>query len=343
MRIGINGFGRIGRAVARVLLDRGNHEIVHINDINPDSNNLAYLWKYDSIYGRLPHDIRAEGNALAVNGNTVSITHEAKIDQVPWADKGVDVVIEATGVKENEKLAKTMVQKTSFPVFVTNACPDADATLLFGVSEQAYDPKLHKLVAMSICDTNACAPILKLLDEHYGIDHGYITTLHPWLSYQNLMDGPSRSQSYPGATHSHYALGRSSIGTLIPKPTTVVSACERALPHIQGKLQCMSYRVPTSIVSTADMVITVKKSVSDKDVLALVQDAEKKMPNVLRVTGEPLISLDYMKDSHSVIFDSRWLMVNAGHHVKMVLWYDNEWGYSSRVADGVDLYARLRA
>ncbi|MBI4126187.1 MAG: aldehyde dehydrogenase [Deltaproteobacteria bacterium] len=343
MRIGINGFGRIGRAVARVLLERGGHEIVHINDINPDTNNLAYLLNYDSIYGRLAPEVRAESSTLLVGGKAISVSHESKISTVAWADKGVDVVVEATGVKENERLAKEMVRSTKFPVFVTNACPDADTTLLFGVSDKDYDPARHKLVAMSICDTNACAPILKLLDEAYGIDHGYITTLHPWLSYQNLMDGPSRSQSYPGATHSHFALGRSSIGTLIPKPTTVVSACERALPHIQGKLQCMSYRVPTSIVSTADMVITVKKPVSDKDVLKLVEGAQAQMPNVLRVTGEPLISLDYMKDSHSVIFDSRWLMVNAGHHIKMVLWYDNEWGYSSRVADGIDLYGRLRA
>jgi glyceraldehyde 3-phosphate dehydrogenase len=341
LRIGINGFGRIGRAVARVLLEQGRHQIVHINDINPDPANLAYLLKYDTIYGRMENNITGDGNKIAVDGNFATVSHERHIQSVNWKNLGVDVVIESTGVKENE-LAAQELGKAGINVLITNAAHSADFTLVFGISDDKFDAKKHRVVSTSICDTNACAPLLHVLEQKFGIDHGFITTLHPWLSYQNLMDGPSRSQAYPGSTYGHYALGRSSIGTLIPKPTTVVTACERILPEMKGRFQCMSYRVPTSIVSCGDLVITTKRSVDEKSIIAAVAEAAATMKNkhVFRITDEPLISSDYLKDPHSCIFDTRWLMVNAGHHVKMVLWYDNEWGYSSRVVDGIHLIAQ---
>jgi glyceraldehyde 3-phosphate dehydrogenase len=341
LRIGINGFGRIGRAIARILASRGHHKIVHVNDLNPDLDNLLYLFKYDTTYGRLKHEIRRSENGFIVNGMPVQVTRHKGIAEVNWADSGCDLVIEATGVGQNEKDARLLTTQ-GMPVIVTHACPTADYTVVFGVTDAGFDPSRHKLVSTSICDANACAPVLKVLNDNFGVKSGFITTLHPWLSYQNLMDGPSKSQANPDATYSHYVLGRSSVGSLIPKTTTVVSACERVLPELKGLIQCFSYRVPTPVVSTADLSITVERETSVEDIVRAFKAASmrQEIPHVYRLTDEPLISVDYLKDEHSAIVDMRWIMVNQGHQVKMVLWYDNEWGYSSRVVDTIDLVAR---
>jgi len=342
LKVGINGFGRIGRAVTRILLERGVHEITHINDLNTDLANMAYLLKYDTTYGRLPGEFTAGDGKMSLAGQVVNVTHQKNIADVDWKKSGVDVVIEATGVLQNEKDARKIVEREDLRVLVTHACPSADFTLMFGVNDHEFDPRKQKVVSTSICDANACAPVLKALDDHFGISSGFITTLHPWLSYQSLTDGPSRSQAYPGATYSHYPLGRSSIGSLIPKPTTVVSACERVLPEMKGKLQCFSYRVPTPVVSSADLTLTLSKPFTRDEVIQVFKKAQQKVQvaSVFRITDEPLISVDYEKDEHSAIVDTRWIMENHGNQIKLVLWYDNEWGYSSRVVDSVELISR---
>ena len=224
---------------------------------------------------------------------------------------------------------------------VTHTCPSADFTLVFGATERAFDPARHKVISTSICDASAAAPVLKVLHEAFGLEYGFITTLHPWLSYQNLMDGPARSQSYPGATYSHYPLGRASVGALIPKPTTVVAACERIVPELAGVLKCMSYRVPTPCVSSADLSLHLERPATEEAVLAAFRAlrASQGARPVVRITDEPLISVDYLGDEHSCIIDTRWLMLNRERQLKVVLWYDNEWGYSSRVVDALDLIA----
>ncbi len=337
LKVGINGFGRIGRAVARQILMRDHHQIVHINDINSDYSNLRYLLKYDTTYGQLDRNISVNEKGLIFGDFPVAVTHESKIDLVNWLASGVDVIIEATGVKHNEVGAKKLAQK-GIPTVITQNSDQADYTLVFGVNEKSYNPKEHLCVSTSICDANACGPVLSALNSAFGINHGFITTLHPWLSYQNLMDGPSRSQAYPGATYSHYPLGRSSIGNLIPKPTTVVTACEKVLPEIKGKLKCMSYRVPTSVVSTADMTIELAKPVNENIIVEVLEQHQKNSggAKVIRVSDEPLISVDFLKDEFSSIVDRRWLMLNDSRHLKIVLWYDNEWGYSRRVIDTIN-------
>jgi glyceraldehyde 3-phosphate dehydrogenase len=342
LKIGINGFGRIGRCVARILLERKDCEIVHINDLNHDLSNMAYLLKYDTTYGRLPNDFRAGEGTLHLGGAAPAlVTHRTNIAEVDWAANGVDVVIEATGVGQNEKDAHR-VASDRIHVLVTHASPSADFTLMFGVTDPDFDPRKHRVISTSICDANACAPVLKAVNERFGISSGFITTLHPWLSYQSLTDGPSRSQAFPGDTYNHYPLGRSSVGSLIPKPTTVVSACERVLPQLKGKLQCFSYRVPTPVVSSADMTLILDKTVSKAEVIRAFEETQAKIDGaaVFRVTDEPLVSVDYEKDPHSAIVDTRWIMPNHGNQLKIVLWYDNEWGYSSRVADSIRLIAR---
>jgi glyceraldehyde 3-phosphate dehydrogenase len=340
LRIGINGFGRIGRAVTRILLEQSKHRIVHINDLNADNANLAYLLKYDTTYGRLETNVDASAEGLRIGDTQIRLTHVADIAEVDWAAAEVDLVIEATGVTQNEKHARKLAE-ANCPVLVTHAAPTADFTLVFGATEQRFDAAKHRVVSTSICDAIAAAPVLKTLNEAFGVEFGFITTLHPWLAYQNLMDGPARSQAYPGATYSHYPLGRSSVGALIPKPTTVVSACERIVPELAGRLKCMSYRVPTPCVSSGDMTLHLERDATEESVLEVLRGLHdsQRGRNVVRITDEPLISVDYLKDPHSCIIDTRWLMLNQKRQLKIVLWYDNEWGYSSRVVDAIDLFA----
>ena len=335
LRIGINGFGRIGRAVTRILRARGRHRVVRINDLNPDPGNLAYLLKYDTTYGRLAAPVSSTEHSLHIGDDRIHITRHDDIANVDWSE--VDVVIESTGVIINEKHAPQIGK----PVLVTHACPSADFTLVFGATDGQFDPSRHRVVSTSICDAAAAAPVLKSLHESFGVEYGFITTLHPWLSYQNLMDGPARSQAYPGSTYSHYPLGRSSVGALIPKPTTVVSACERVVPALAGALKCMSYRVPTPCVSSADLSLHLERDATETDVLDCFDRlrASQGSREVVRITDEPLVSVDYLGDPHSCIIDTRWLMLNRGRQLKVVLWYDNEWGYSSRVADALDVIA----
>lgn len=338
LRIGINGFGRIGRAITRILLGRGHHQVVHVNDLNTDTANLAYLLKYDTTYGRLAGAIAGSDGAITIGDQTIRVTHRHDIAEVDWATSGVDVVIEATGVGRNEQSARGVLGPVR-NVLVTNACPSADFTLVFGATESRLDPAKHRLISTSICDAIAVAPVLDVLHRRFGIDYGFVTTLHPWLSYQNLMDGPARSQAYPGATYSHYPLGRASVGALIPKPTTVVSACERIVPELAGILKCMSYRVPTACVSTADLSLHLQADATEDAIHATLQALRESQQGreVVRITDEPLISVDYLGDPHSCIIDTRWLMLNRGRQLKVVLWYDNEWGYGSRVVDALDL------
>jgi glyceraldehyde 3-phosphate dehydrogenase len=347
LRVGINGFGRIGRAVTRILLARRRHRVVHVNDLNPDVQNLAYLMKYDTTYGRLPDAVVAEGDAIAVGEQRFRVTCVGNLAEVGWdgsgsgSGSGVDVVVEATGVSRNEHQAPAVAERVSGGVLVTHTCPSADYTLVFGATERGFDPARHKVVSTSICDAIAAAPVLKALYDAFGLEYGFITTLHPWLSYQNLMDGPARSQAYPGATYSHYPLGRASVGALIPKPTTVVTACERIVPEVTGLLKCMSYRVPTACVSSADLSLQLARPATEEAVLDVFRAlaASQRGRQVVRITDEPLISVDYLGDEHSCIIDTRWLMLNRGRQLKVVLWYDNEWGYASRVADAIDAIA----
>ena len=345
LRVGINGFGRIGRAITRILLARRRHRIVLVNDLNPDVQNLAYLMKYDTTYGRLPDAVAADGDAISVGDQRFSVTHIGDLAEVDWGAAGADLVIEATGVSKNEHQAAGVAQRVRGGVLVTHACPSADFTLVFGATERQFDPARHRVVSTSICDAAAAAPVLKVLAGAFGLEYGFITTLHPWLSYQNLMDGPARSQASPGATYAHYPLGRASVGALIPKPTTVVAACERIVPEVQGLLKCMSYRVPTPCVSSADLSLQLERPATEDAVLDAFRalQASQQGRQVVRITDEPLISVDYLGDEHSCIIDTRWLMLNRGRQLKVVLWYDNEWGYASRVADAIDLIAAAAA
>jgi len=335
LKIGINGFGRIGRAIFRVNMHKKLFNVVAINDTNPSTENLAYLLKYDSIYGRLSNQIETEDNNIRIDKNElVKIYNNRSISEVPWENHEVDIVIDASGVYENLKLAKKLKTRGIKSCIVTHSPDEVDKTVILGVNEKDLDCRKHFLISSSICDANAFSPVVNILNKEFGVDHGFLTTLHPWLGYQNLLDGPSRSFAYPGSIHKHFALGRASTEALIPKTTSCIPASSKVLDFLNDKFQSLSFRVPTPIVSTADISVKLEKKATKEKIIKIFTEIEKEQElNIFHNNFEPLISTDFTGSDYSVIIDHRWTDVNQFNYVKLILWYDNEWGYSSRVVD----------
>ena len=329
----INGFGRIGRAIARINLMREVFELVSINDINPDNKNLAYLLKYDSTFGKLDYEVYSDSEGLIICGKRVRVFHENNINCVDMSD--IDVVIESSGIKNNILQVEEMEDESEVERFIITNVDSAKAqNILFGVNEDILKDKSKKIISSSICDVVSLAPVYKLLVDNYGIENGFLTTLHPWLSYQNLLDGPAKSWSQPGDVYSHYALGRSSVMSVIPKSTSAIRALSNVYPEAFDKIRSFSYRIPTSLVSTAVLVTTLCKDVTVEEIVSKFEEEEQKQKwDVYYTTDEPMISVDYIGNSYSVIIDTRWIQVVNGNHIEIVYWYDNEWGYSSKIVD----------
>lgn len=337
INVGINGFGRIGRAIFRINLSKKYFQVTMINDVNPDNNNIGYTLKYDSTYGKLSNKVKSNKEGLEVDGSFIEISHESSIDKVNWKKNNVDIVIDSSGVVENIKKARNLKGLVSRCI-ITHA-PELsliDKTIIVGVNETDINDD-DFIIASSICDANAFAPVANLLDKNFGIEHGFVTTLHPWLNYQNLLDGPSKSFAYPDKIHHEYALGRASPNALIPKPTSCIEATCKVLPDLMGKISSHSFRVPTSIVSSAVPSLKLKEEVTKDQILDLFNEAESSQSfPIFHNTSKPLISTDFVGSSYSVVIDNRWTSLNH-NYLKLVLWYDNEWGYSSRVVDLVKL------
>jgi len=334
MRVGINGFGRIGKAITRINMKQKAFDIAMINDINLDNQNLAYQLKYDSTYGTLENNIRANDHYLKIDGQSIPIYHKENINDVPWLLGHCDIVIDASGVHSNVLKARKMNGKRIKHCIVTHS-PQTDLVdkhIVMGVNEKCLDEKDY-LISSSICDANAVTPVLKALDKSYGICHGFVTTLHPYLNYQNLLDGQAVSFGYPGTTYGRYELGRSSVDSLIPKPTSCIDAVCKVLPQMKDKFESMSFRVPTKIVSVADISVKLEKNVDVSDIHKKFKRRMKYQNwKVFAFNDEPLVSMDFAGNDFSAVIDRRWTKVNEDY-VKLVLWYDNEWGYSSRVVD----------
>lgn len=335
VRVGINGFGRIGRAIYRINSKKQFFDIVAINDINPDINNMAYLLKYDTTYGRFSENIEQSNEQLIIGSSKIQVYHEEKILDVPWENHNIDIVIDSSGIKAN--IDPMLNDKSSVKNFVVTNAPsgfDQIKTIIFGVNENQCNPNKHKVFSASICDTIALAPIINIIKKTHDIETGFLVTLHPWLSYQNLLDGPSASWSQPGDIFSHYSLGRASTENLIPKSTSAMAAADHVFPGISKKIQSFSYRIPTKIVSSAVLILLLAESTSKSEIQAIFQEYENTQEyNVIHNSIEPLTSLDYCGEEYSAILDQRWTKVENNNHIKLVYWYDNEWGYSSRVVD----------
>lgn len=335
IKIGLNGFGRIGRAITRIVAEKKEFEIKVINEIDEDLSNLAYLLKYDTIYGksRFKISILKESNSLAINNKNIKFYSKKNIQDVDWEKNKVDIVIDATGVQSNVDNAKKILSKKIKKVLITHS-PDKniDKTLIMGVNENDYNYKTHNVVSTSICDASALGPVINQLDKNFQIVSGYITTLHPRLSYQNLLDGSLKSVSNPGHSWKDYSLGRDSLSNLIPKKTTAVKAVTKCIKNLDGKIDGISFRVPTSIVCASDITINIKKNISKQIIFEHFKNISRKS-NIFEFQEGPLVSMDYLGTSKSVIIDAKFLNVIGKNLIKMVLWYDNEWGYSNRVVD----------
>ena len=334
IRLGINGLGRIGRHILRLALQEENIEVVCINDINPDIKNWVYTINYDTIYGKSNFNFKIEEDFLKLRKNKIKTYHQELINKIPWEDWGVDVIADCTGVNKNVINARELISNQSVKkILISHSPENVDFTMILGVNENNYDNSHHNIIASSICDATAISPVTKIIDDHLKIKSGYVTTLHPWLNYQNLMDGPSTSWSVPGEVYHHYALGRSAIGNMIPKPPSAMDAVFKVLPNLnRSKIGSFSYRTPTEIIASADITYFVEEDSTKTSILNLLKNYIncQKYP-VIKITDQPLVSLDYVGEEYSAIIDTRWIDIIDKKLVKLVLWYDNEFGYASNL------------
>ena len=330
INIGINGIGRIGRVLLRQILNSNKLKVVAINDINPDIKNIAYLIKYDSTYGRLKANVSVKKDYIYINKRKIKISNKVRIDEVEWKKFKVDFLIDSSGVKKNLILSRKLKGKIK-NVIVTNSPGSkyVDKTIVYGANDEMFNKSKDFLISSSICDATALAPVLKIIDETFVIKKGFVTTLHPWLGYQNLLDGPSKSYAVPGQIVDNYALGRASPNVLIPKNTSAIKATYEVLPNLKNKFLANSFRTPTSIVSSADVVLELEKT---PDKVKLIKKIKKSKSDIISLSNEALISSDFIKSKFSASIDLRFLNI-LKNHLKFTMWYDNEWGYSSKVLD----------
>jgi glyceraldehyde 3-phosphate dehydrogenase len=334
MNIGINGFGRIGRAIFRLISKNKNLNVSVINDINPDIKNICYTLQYDSIHGKFKERVYSKNNVIIIGNKKIKYFSKKKINEVNWKKYNIDILIDASGILENVKILSKKKNICDYSI-ITHATYNQPKikTLIFGINDENFNFKKHKIISSSICDTVAFSPIYKLIDENFKIINGNLTTLHPWLPFQNLLDGKSASWSVPGDTFSQYALGRSAVQNLIPKSTSAVNAAELVIPKIKNKLKSLSFRVPTNLVSGSVLNLNLKKKVSLKNIKNLFEEYEKKQKwNILKISYDPITSLDFIGEEFSLILDDRWTSLNK-QNLQIVFWYDNEVGYSSKVID----------
>ena len=334
IKIGLNGFGRIGRAIMRITEQTNDCEIVAINEIDPDVGNAAYLLHYDSVYGRFKGDVSSNGSTLIINDRKVKMYSDLNCLDVPWEKHNVDVLIDATGIRESVERAHSLIKKGVPKVIITHSPKEnIDFSMILGVNEDQYDYKKHNVISSSICDATAITPLLVELDNKWGIENCFITTLHPWLSYQNIVDGSLKSVSNPGHFWEDYSLGRNSTLSLIPKDTTAGSATIRVAPQLDGKLEAVSFRVPTSIISASDMTIQTSAAINQNELHRYLQYLSIKRSDLYEYQEENLVSIDHVGNTKTTIIDSNRLKVLNKNMLKVIIWYDNEWGYSSRVVD----------
>lgn len=341
MRVLINGLGRIGRAIVRINLEKDYFDLVAINDINPDNKNMAYLLKYDCTYGKLPNQVTSDNEYIYIDDKKIRISHEKEINDVDMTD--IDIVIEASGVQKNIDQVDRMASASTVKKFIiTNVNSKISHNIIFGVNEKDLENDEYKILSSSICDAISLGPIYGTIKKNFEIQSGFLVTLHPWLSYQNLLDGPAKSWSQPGDVFSHYALGRASTQNLIPKSTSAIRALSNVFPEALDTVCSFSYRTPTQIVSSAVLTLVLDKPTTAEELIGMFKEVEDNQKfDILETTDEPLISIDYVKNDHSAIIDTRWIQVKNGNHIELVYWYDNEWGYSSRIVDMVNYIGEL--
>jgi len=328
VRVGINGFGRIGRNVLRAARERSpDLEIVAVNDITT-ADMLAHLLKYDSVLGRFPGTVAADTDSITVDGHVIKVLAERDPQRLPWGDLGVDVVVESTGFFSDAVRAKGHIDAGARKVVITAPAKNEDITICMGVNDSKYNPAEHHIISNASCTTNCLAPVAMVLNDSFGIETGFMTTVHAYTKDQVLLDAP----------HEDKRRARAATLSIIPTTTGAAKAVALVLPELKGKFQGMSLRIPVPDVSLVDLTATLSKSATVDDVNGEMREASSgKLEGILAVSEEQLVSMDFLRDPHSAIFDAPSTMVIGDRTVKVLAWYDNEWGYSCRVVDLVDL------
>ena len=331
IKVGINGFGRIGRHVLRIGLSRKGIDFVGINDIS-DAKTLAHLFKYDSIFGPYKGEVRSEDGHILADGQTIRVFSEKDPAKIPWEDVGADVVVESTGLFTSKQAASAHIHGTVKKVIITApAKGEVDLTTVIGVNHKQYDPSKHHIVSNASCTTNCFATVVKVLHENFKIKKGEMSTIHSYTNDQRILDAP----------HKDLRRARAAALSIIPTSTGAAKAIELIFPELKGKLSSVAMRVPTSDVSVVDFSCEVEKGTTVEEVNAKFREAaEGELKGYLRYLDEELVSSDFVGDSHSAIFDSLLTAVVGGSLVKVLAWYDNEYGYSSRVVDLIQLMGR---
>ncbi len=327
VKVGINGFGRIGRNALKAAIDKGSDiDIVAINDVT-DPKTLAHLLKYDSCFGHFNGTVTTDDDSIIVNGKKIKITAVRNPADLPWKELGVEVVLESTGLFTKKADAEKHIQAGAKKVIISAPATDEDITIVMGVNEDKYESDKHHVISNASCTTNCMAPVAKIIDREFGIAKGLMTTVHSYTNDQKILDLP----------HKDLRRARAAGLSIIPTTTGAAKAVALVLPQLKGKLNGMAMRVPTSAVSVVDVAFELEKA-TDKDTVnaVLKKAAETEMPGILGYCDEPLVSVDFKGDARSSIVDAMSTMLVGDKMLKILSWYDNEWGYSNRAVDLIE-------
>ena len=330
VKVGINGFGRIGRNVVRAGMNNPNIEFVAVNDLT-DVKTLAHLTKYDSLLGPMPEPVSVDGDTIVIGNRRIKVFAEKDPGLIDWSSVGAEIVIESTGRFVDKANASKHLRGSVKKVIISAPAKDEDITIVLGVNEKSYDPAKHHVVSNASCTTNCLAPVAKVLHEKFGIDKGSMTTIHSYTNDQNVLDFP----------HKDLRRARAAAINMIPTTTGAAKAIALVLPELKGRLDGFSMRVPTPDVSVVDLVAVLKTNTTDKEVnAALKAAAEGELKGILAYTEDPVVSSDMLQNPNSSIVDAQLTKVMDGNFLKVIAWYDNEWGYSCRVVDLVNFVAK---
>lgn len=323
IKVAINGFGRIGRLVFKAAQTKEDIEFVAVNDLT-DAKTLAYLLKYDSVHGRFPGTVEAKDDSIVVNGKSVKVLAERDPANLPWKEMGVDVVIESTGIfRSRDQIKKHLAAGAKKVILTVPAKDEIDATIVLGVNEDALKPE-HAIVSNASCTTNCLAPVAKVLNDTFGIKHGWMTTVHGYTNDQKILDMP----------HSDLRRARACAVSLIPTTTGAAKAVGKVIPALNGKLDGIAMRAPVADGSVVDLVVELEKDATVEEINAAMKSAaEGPLQGILEYCDDPIVSVDIIDNPASSIFDAQVTSVMDGNFVKVLSWYDNEWGYSNRVVD----------
>jgi len=331
IKVGINGFGRIGRLFYRAAFERNAKiDIVAINDIT-DAKTLAHLLKYDSVHRQMDATVEARGNSIVINGKEIKVLSEKDPAKLPWKDLDVYLVIESTGLFTDRENASKHIQAGAKKVLISAPAKDEDLTVVIGVNDDKYDHEKHNILSNASCTTNCVAPVTKVLNDNFGVDRGFMMTAHAYTNDQRILD----------LVHKDLRRARAAALSIIPTTTGAAKAATLALPELKGKMDGIALRVPVPNVSVVDLTATLKKSTTKEEVnAAFKKAAEGQLKGILAYTELPLVSIDFNGDPHSAIVDGLSTMVLGGDMVKVLAWYDNEWGFSHRMVDLVEIIAK---